>query len=110
MIADAETALLKLSETASKATTWKDTTDQAMGQLEQVMDRTISFGLDTGLKNVDRLISLKKGQMIVLAARPSMGKTSLAINISEYVSKKHHVLGFSLEMIEGALATRSICS
>jgi len=82
-------------------------------------------GLPTGLRNLDRkLRGLRNGEMIVLAARPSMGKTSLAMNIAECVAlgrdmqdrafegdaaKGRPVAIFSLEMAQEALALRMLC-
>jgi replicative DNA helicase len=60
---------------------------------------------------------MKPGEMIVLAARPSMGKTSLALNIAERVATAHTddpasrgVAVFSLEMSAGQLVFRMLCS
>ena len=56
-------------------------------------------GLPTGYRYIDKLTSgLKKSDLIILAARPSMGKTTLAMNIATNVAKKNTVLIFSLEM------------
>jgi replicative DNA helicase len=76
-------------------------------------------GAATGFVDLDKLLSgLQAGEMIVIAARPSMGKTALALNIAEQVarggrtpdepSKGAHVpVGvFSLEMSKGALVQR----
>lgn len=54
---------------------------------------------------------LRKGSMIVLAARPSMGKTTLAINIATNVAESGTPVGvFSLEMTDEELAHRIVCS
>lgn len=71
-------------------------------------------GLSTGYHELDKLTSgVKPTEMIVLAARPSMGKTSLALNIAEAIcmprdpkAKKAGVLVFSLEMGAEQLAMR----
>lgn len=56
-------------------------------------------GLKTGLNDLDALIGgLNKSDLIIIAARPSMGKSALAINIAAHVAKKKSVLLFSLEM------------
>ena len=66
-------------------------------------------GLSTGLSAVDRKISgLNKSDLILLAARPGMGKTSFALNVALNVAKseKKTVAMFSLEMSREQLATR----
>ena len=78
-------------------------------------------GLSTGLTDLDnRMQGLRQAEMIVLAARPSMGKTSLAMNICENVAAgrttsgthtaPNPVLIFSCEMSTEALQTRMLCS
>jgi replicative DNA helicase len=71
------------------------------------------LGLPTGYPDLDRMIDgMKGGEMIVLAARPSMGKTSLAINIAENVAIDQQIpVGiFSLEMSAESLVGRMISS
>lgn len=73
----------------------------------------VLIGLSTGFIDLDRMTSgMKGGEMITLAARPSMGKTSLAMNIAEAVAieQKQPVGFFSLEMTEDQLIERAICS
>jgi len=70
-------------------------------------------GLRTGFLDLDRMTGgFNGGEMIVIAARPSLGKTSLAMNIADFVSveTKLPVGVFSLEMTRRALTTRMICS
>jgi replicative DNA helicase len=70
-------------------------------------------GISTGLMDLDKMTSgLQDGEMIVIAARPSMGKTSLAMNIAEHVAvdKKLPVGVFSLEMTSDSLVLRMLCS
>ena len=70
-------------------------------------------GLSTGLKDLDRAISgLNKSDLILLAARPGMGKTSMALNILLDAGKKSGktVAFFSLEMSREQLALRLISS
>ena len=66
-------------------------------------------GVTTGFKEVDKVISgLKKGDFIILAARPSMGKTAFALNIGQCASKEGCVGIFSLEMSQEQLMNRLI--
>ena len=70
-------------------------------------------GLSTGLRDLDRAISgLNKSDLILLAARPGMGKTSMALNILLDAGKKSgkNVAFFSLEMSREQLALRLISS
>ena len=75
-------------------------------------------GIATGYKDIDDITTgMKPGELIILAARPSMGKTSLALNIAEKVAtvinedKVARGVGvFSLEMTSKQLANRMLCS
>ena len=69
-------------------------------------------GISTGLRDLDKFISgLNKSDLMLLAARPGMGKTSMALNIALSVAKKYPkrtVAFFSLEMSKQQLVTRLI--
>jgi replicative DNA helicase len=66
-------------------------------------------GLITGFHSIDSMTSgLQKGDLIIIAARPSMGKTAFALNIANNVAKTHNVAFFSLEMPSEQLLTRII--
>lgn len=70
-------------------------------------------GVPSGFQDIDRVTTgFQNGEMIVLAARPSMGKTSLAMNIAANVAINFGLpVGvFSLEMTSQSLVTRMICS
>lgn len=69
-------------------------------------------GLSTGFKGLNDLLSgLQKADLIILAARPSMGKTAFALNIATNAAKAGgHVMIFSLEMSEQLLAERILSS
>lgn len=65
----------------------------------------------TGFDSIDdKIIGISPGQLIVLAARPSMGKTALALDIGQNIAAEYneHVIIFSLEMLNGELAERLI--
>jgi replicative DNA helicase len=69
--------------------------------------------IDTGLSDLDHLTGgLHRGELIILAARPSMGKTALAANIAEHVALRREVttLFVSLEMSRAELGLRMLCS
>ncbi len=70
-------------------------------------------GIPTGFYDLDRMTSgLQAGDLIIVAARPSMGKTSLAINIAEHVALNEElpVAVFSMEMGASQLAVRIVGS
>jgi replicative DNA helicase len=70
-------------------------------------------GLPTGYPKLDQMTDgLHASEMVVIAARPSMGKTALAMNIAEHVALEHGVpVGiFSLEMSSQQLVQRLLCS
>ena len=69
-------------------------------------------GLETGFHELDNLTcGLQNGEMIIVAGRPSMGKTSLALNIAENIGLNgKSVAIFSLEMGHQQLAERFLCS
>src|SRR5947208_8884148 len=80
----------------------KDHAMQAIETIEKLYERKGSItGISTGFVEFDRMTSgLHPSEMVVIAARPSMGKTALAMNIAEYVAinEKLPVGVFSLEM------------
>lgn len=70
-------------------------------------------GVPTGYTDLDSMTAgFQPSDMVIIAARPSMGKTSLALNIAEYVaiSEKLPTLVFSLEMSKEQLVLRMLCS
>jgi len=87
--------------------------------LEQTFERLLATegqhitGLGSGYQRLDALTSgFQKGEMIIIAARPSMGKTSLLLNIAEHmaVADKVPAAFFSLEMSRHQLAERFLAS
>jgi len=70
-------------------------------------------GLPTGYYELDEaLCGLQKGEMIIIAGRPSMGKTSFAMNVAEHIGADNNVpvAIFSLEMSKHQLVERFLCS
>jgi len=118
VLVEAEEAFFSLSEQrigADKA--WGDLINDEMKEVEKLISEKKGItGLSTGFKDVDEmLLGLQKADLIVLAARPSMGKTSLALNIAENIAlgaRKQEpapVAVFSLEMTAQSLVRRMIC-
>jgi replicative DNA helicase len=86
---------------------------QAVEKLNDLFDRKGITGLPTGFVDLDKMIDgMHPAEMIVIAARPSMGKTALAMNIAEHVAIElgHAVAVFSLEMSTPQLIQRMLCS
>lgn len=70
-------------------------------------------GIPTGFTEIDSKTSgFQKGDLVLIAARPSMGKTAFALNIAEYAAIRNNnsVAIFSLEMSKEQLAFRMLCS
>ena len=128
ILGEVEQKFLGISENNNaSAISWPQAVTNTIGHIDRLltMGPGAFAGLPTGLANLDRkLKGLRNGEMIVLAARPSMGKTSLAMNIAECValgqtiekqpmrgdhSRPHGVVIFSLEMSSGSLADRMVC-
>ena len=91
-----------------------DVLHQAMDRMEARMrDEYVDAGAETGLTDFDQMTGgLHNGELIILAARPSMGKTALAMNIAEHVAieQRAPTLFVSLEMSAIELADRMLCS
>src|SRR4051795_6079341 len=94
--------------------TMKDQVMEAIEAIEQLYERRGGItGISTGFAELDRMTNgLHESEMIVIAARPSMGKTALAMNIAEHVAitSKLPVAVFSLEMSSQQLVQRLLCS
>ncbi len=82
-------------------------------QMQGSADGELLLGISTGYRDLNRILSgLQPSELIILAARPSVGKTSLAINIAEHVALRERkpVAIFSLEMSADQLVQRMLCS
>jgi replicative DNA helicase len=90
----------------------KDLVAEAFELIEKREGKHVT-GLPTGYPELNQLTcGLQNGEMIIIAGRPSMGKTSLALNIAEHIGadEKIPVAIFSLEMGKQQLAERFLCS
>jgi replicative DNA helicase len=98
------------------AYSFKDLVRQGMEAIDKAYQRKGALnGLDTGFKDFNEMTSgLQPSDMIVIAARPSMGKTAFALNIAEHVAlnreQRQAVAIFSLEMSREQLVQRMLCS
>ncbi len=83
-------------------------------RIEQLYDSRGSVtGVSSGFADLDRMTAgLQPSDLVILAARPSMGKTTFALNIGRYVAveTKTPVVVFSLEMSKEQLALKLLCS
>ena len=116
---EAETKIFRIGEETSRQRQGFQSIDKLMVAL---LDRVNELhengaedvtGVRTGFYDLDRLTAgLQKGDLIVLAARPSMGKTAFALNMAEHVSVNEGlpVLVFSMEMGASQLALRLVGS
>jgi replicative DNA helicase len=113
---EVERDILRISESRvqSQTTTIKDLVKKAINTIEDFHQRQGTLtGIGTGFVDLDKMTSgLHGGEMIVIAARPSVGKTSLAMNIAEHVAIEQRLpVGvFSLEMTSESLVLRMLCS
>ncbi len=91
-----------------------DIVNEVIHKFESIsQNRNIYRGVETGFKQLDRMTNgLQKSDLIVVAARPGMGKTSLAMNIVEHAAmvKGCTCAVFSLEMPRIQLVQRLLCS
>jgi replicative DNA helicase len=116
LLDEVERDILRLGESRveSATDTMKDLVHKAITTIEQYHQRQgMLTGVGTGFVDLDKMTSgLHEGEMIVVAARPSMGKTSLAMNIAEHVAVdlRLPVGVFSLEMTASSLVLRMLCS
>ncbi|MBM4149147.1 MAG: replicative DNA helicase [Lentisphaerae bacterium] len=119
ILSDIEQSFLDITENQhGSMKPWPDAVKETVEHIEQIFktQRGVT-GLPTGFQNLDRvLLGLRPSEMVVIAARPSMGKTSLAMNIAENIAiglgsdRTPHPVGvFSLEMSADALVFRMLC-
>ncbi len=90
--------------------------DKAIPYLENLSKRDESvIGISTGFKDIDdKITGMKAGEMFVIAARPAVGKTSLALSIIRNVALRaqtpRSVLFFTMEMTADQIARRILCA
>lgn len=114
---EAERKIFAIAEQKTRGTGPQDLSDYLAMATERIdtlyhSDAALS-GLSTGFNDFDEMTSgLQSGDLIIVAGRPSMGKTSFAMNIAENAAIKSnkHVLVFSMEMPGDHLALRMLSS
>jgi replicative DNA helicase len=116
LLDEVERDVLRINEerVQGQIITIKDLVHKAINTIEEYHQRQgMLTGIGTGFADLDKMTSgMHGGEMIVIAARPSMGKTSLAMNIVEHVAidLQLPVGVFSLEMTSESLVLRMLCS
>jgi replicative DNA helicase len=116
LLQSAERSIFQINEERARGETveLREVVTQAMNQIAiRAEERHPITGVATGYYDLDDITSGFQGaQLIILAARPSMGKTAFALNIAEYaaVEQRVGVLFVSLEMGQLELAERLLCS
>jgi replicative DNA helicase len=116
ILAGAEETLLKLGEARMKSGLLNagQILEDYEGGLNAFLDPSKRIkGIGTGFTKFDELTGgLHGGDLVIVAGRPSMGKTALALNIAQHVALKNKqtVAIFSLEMSKESLLTRMLCS
>ena len=120
LLDEAETKIFSLNDEASR-------TSSSIQKLDTLIPNTIDklneiaaagsslLGTSTGYKDIDKkLLGLQNGDLIIIAASPSMGKTALALNMVENIVTNKEIEGgvlvFSLEMPAESLTTRLLAS
>lgn len=99
-------------ESASDEADLGDLINTSLDHLQDCFENNKSLsGIPTGYADLDRMTSgLKNGEVFVIAARPSMGKSSLGLNIAINIAAAGHPVGiFSLEMTKESLSLRALC-
>jgi len=126
VLGDAERTFLEIGGTSGGTMPWEAAVEESFHKIDRLFEGggNLMEGLSTGYKYLDETLQgLKPAEMIVIAARPSVGKTSLAMNIAECCAlgqticempvkydggKQHPVAIFSLEMPVEALTKRML--
>jgi len=120
LLDEAETKIFSLNDEASRTSNNIQKLDELIPQSIERMNEIAKngsslLGASTGYKDLDsKLQGLQKGDLIIVAARPSMGKTALSMNIVENLVLNNDISGgvlvFSLEMPAESLTTRLLAS
>ncbi len=111
-----EQAIFAIAEEKIKPSyfTMAEMAKESMKEIEKLFERKeMITGVPSGFRDLDQLTSgFQKSDMVIIAARPSMGKTAFCLDIARNASIKHKlpVAIFSLEMSRHQLALRMICS
>ena len=115
LLDDAERRILQLSDTKNRGdfASVGAVVEVTLDKITKLYENTAGLtGLPTGFRDLDRMTSgLQPSDLILVAARPSMGKTAFTLNIAQNVGVRQHktVAFFSLEMSQEQLVQRLLC-
>lgn len=116
LVDEAERLIFEIATARQKqqAVSIKDIIRTTIENIDQLYQRKEAItGVPTGFRDFDRMTSgLQKSDLIIVAGRPSMGKSAFAVSMAEYacVEKNIPVAMFSLEMSKEQLVQRMLCS
>lgn len=116
LLDEAEKAIFEISEAKINPLVYplNEVIKESFGTIEQLYDRREKIiGVPSGFNQLDKLTSgFQNSDLIIIAGRPSMGKTAFALNIARNAAVDHEVpvVIFSLEMSRQQLAIRLLCS
>lgn len=116
LLEKAEQSLFQITQTfiKNKLTHIRDVLDlryEEYAEIHEDPKKVENSRVMTGFRNLDNKLQwLRGGDLVILAARPSMGKTAMALNIGQQVAKKRNVAIFSLEMSKEQLTDRMVCA
>jgi replicative DNA helicase len=113
---EAESAIFDISENKIRPafSSFKDIIKESVKTIEKLYERKeLVTGVPTGFEKIDDITSgLQKSDLVIIAGRPSMGKTAFALNIAQYAALEANIAVaiFSLEMSKEQLALRMLSS
>jgi replicative DNA helicase len=116
LVDEAEKSIFQISESQIKPSYFKmkSILKESFKTIEKLYEsKEIVTGVPSGFTDIDKLTSgFQSSDLIIIAGRPSMGKTAFCLNIAQHVSveKKIPVAFFSLEMSKEQLVMRMLCS
>ena len=117
LVDQAEANIFEIAERGNRNVNFsnmKDLVKEAYDELDQRSQGGGGLtGVESGFRELDKITAgLQKGELIIIAGRPSMGKTAFALNIAEHVALADNkpVAIFSMEMSASSLAQRMISS
>jgi replicative DNA helicase len=113
---EAERSIFQISENRVRPSFYpiRDIVKQSFRTLERLYEKKeLVTGVPSGFKELDQMTAgFQPSDLIIVAGRPSMGKTALCLNVAQYaaIEKKTPVAVFSLEMSKEQLVIRMLCS